>query len=157
MKKSLLLFFGAIIGGITLAQVDKSDWESGFPEGCTSITAGKLLKSYGWNDAGECLTIADPKEVWHLEIVGPGKDQVGAIWVAQRWGDMRKDVTDVWAPMQQQIFIETVAFENEMTAIQKKQNRIAKSTEFSIIWGDLVVDRAWRLGDLLWTLYDEKF
>lgn len=49
--------------------------------------AGELLAKYGWNDYGECLTIADPKEVWHLEIVGPGKDKVGAVWVAQRVPD----------------------------------------------------------------------
>jgi dipeptidase len=48
---------------------------------------GSLLKQYGWNDAGECLTIADKKEVWHLEIVGPGKGEVGAVWVAQRVPD----------------------------------------------------------------------
>jgi len=48
---------------------------------------GELLKEYGWNDAGECLTIADPEEVWHLEIVGPGKGKKGAIWVAQRVPD----------------------------------------------------------------------
>ncbi|MBP5563247.1 MAG: C69 family dipeptidase, partial [Bacteroidales bacterium] len=33
-------------------------------------TAGVLLKKYGWIDAGECLTIADKVEVWHLEILG---------------------------------------------------------------------------------------
>ena len=49
--------------------------------------AGELTKEYGWNDAGECLTIADKKEVWHFEIVGPGKGKVGAIWVAQRVPD----------------------------------------------------------------------
>ena len=49
--------------------------------------AGILLKTYGWNDAGECLTIADKNEVWHLEIVGPGKGKVGAVWVAQRVPD----------------------------------------------------------------------
>jgi dipeptidase len=49
--------------------------------------AGELMKTYGWNDAGECLTISDPKEVWHLEIVGPGKDKVGAVWAAQRVPD----------------------------------------------------------------------
>ncbi|NOQ26223.1 MAG: peptidase C69 [Bacteroidales bacterium] len=49
--------------------------------------AGELVKEYGWNDAGECLTIADPKEVWHFEIVGPGKDKVGGVWVAQRVPD----------------------------------------------------------------------
>jgi dipeptidase len=49
--------------------------------------AGELLESYGWNDYGECLTIADKKEVWHLEIVGPGKGEVGAVWAAQRVPD----------------------------------------------------------------------
>jgi dipeptidase len=50
-------------------------------------TGGELLKKHGWNDAGECLTIADTKEVWHMEIVGPGKGKTGAIWVAQRVPD----------------------------------------------------------------------
>ncbi len=49
--------------------------------------AGELLEEYGWNDYGECLTIADKKEVWHLEIVGPGTGKVGAVWVAQRVPD----------------------------------------------------------------------
>jgi len=49
--------------------------------------AGELLAKYGWNDYGECLTVADPKEVWHMEIVGPGKGKVGAVWAAQRVPD----------------------------------------------------------------------
>ncbi len=49
--------------------------------------AGELTAEYGWNDAGECLTIADKYEVWHFEIVGPGKGKTGAIWVAQRVPD----------------------------------------------------------------------
>ena len=49
--------------------------------------AGRLTKKYGWNDAGECLTIADTEEVWHFEIVGPGDGKVGAIWAAQRVPD----------------------------------------------------------------------
>ncbi|MCP4551777.1 MAG: dipeptidase [Bacteroidetes bacterium] len=49
--------------------------------------AGELTKKYGWNDAGEALTIADKNEVWHLEIVGPGKGKTGSIWVAQRVPD----------------------------------------------------------------------
>lgn len=50
-------------------------------------TADTLTKKYGWRDAGECLTIADRDEVWHLEIYGPGKDRKGALWVAQRVPD----------------------------------------------------------------------
>lgn len=49
--------------------------------------ADDLTNKYGWNDAGECLTIADPNEVWHFEIVGPGKGKVGAVWAAQRVPD----------------------------------------------------------------------
>jgi dipeptidase len=49
--------------------------------------AAELLGTYGWNDFGECLTISDPWEVWHLEIVGPGKGKTGAIWAAQRVPD----------------------------------------------------------------------
>ena len=47
----------------------------------------EVLKKYGWRDAGEVLTIADKNEVWHLEIYGPGKGRVGALWVAQRVPD----------------------------------------------------------------------
>lgn len=49
--------------------------------------ARDLTKKYGWNDYGECLTIADKKEVWHFEITGPGKGKVGSIWAAQRVPD----------------------------------------------------------------------
>ena len=61
-------------------------------ERCTTAreairTAGKLLAEYGWIDEGECLTIADKREVWHLEIVGPGKNKKGAVWAAQRVPD----------------------------------------------------------------------
>ena len=51
------------------------------------MMADELTHQYGWNDAGECLTIADKKEVWHFEILGPGKGKTGAIWVAQRVPD----------------------------------------------------------------------
>jgi len=49
--------------------------------------ADELTKKYGWNDYGEVLTISDPNEVWHFEILGPGKGKVGAVWAAQRVPD----------------------------------------------------------------------
>ena len=33
---------------------------------------GELIEKYGYGDWGECLTIADPKEVWHFEVFGEG-------------------------------------------------------------------------------------
>lgn len=49
--------------------------------------AGGLVKEYGYGDNGECLTIADPKEVWHFEIFGIGLREVGAVWAAVRIPD----------------------------------------------------------------------
>lgn len=47
----------------------------------------ELLEKYGWRDYGECLTIADPNECWYIEILGPGKDKIGATWAAVRIPD----------------------------------------------------------------------
>ena len=47
----------------------------------------ELTKEYGYADGGECITIADPDEVWCLEIMGEGKKKKGAIWAAQRVPD----------------------------------------------------------------------
>ena len=51
------------------------------------IIADELTRKYGWSDDGECLTISDKREVWHFEIVGPGKGKTGAVWAAQRVPD----------------------------------------------------------------------
>jgi len=51
------------------------------------MVADSITKQYGYIDGGECFTIADPNEVWHLEIIGPGKGKKGAVWVAQRVPD----------------------------------------------------------------------
>ncbi len=48
---------------------------------------GELIKEYGYGDSGECITIADPKEVWQMEILGEGPDKIGGVWAAQRIPD----------------------------------------------------------------------
>jgi len=48
---------------------------------------GGLIKEYGYGDWGECITIADKKEVWQLEIFGEGPDNIGGVWAAQRIPD----------------------------------------------------------------------
>lgn len=48
---------------------------------------GRLIKEYGYGDGGECITIADRKEVWQMEILGEGRDKIGGIWAAQRIPD----------------------------------------------------------------------
>lgn len=48
---------------------------------------GNLVKQYGYADWGECITIADKREVWQLEIFGGGPDEIGSVWAAQRIPD----------------------------------------------------------------------
>lgn len=48
---------------------------------------GELIEEHGWIDEGEALTIVDESEAWVMEIVGPGKGERGAIWVAKRVPD----------------------------------------------------------------------
>lgn len=48
---------------------------------------GELVKKYGYSDWGECITIADPKEVWQLEIFGAGPLEIGSVWAAARIPD----------------------------------------------------------------------
>lgn len=48
---------------------------------------GSLAEQYGYGDLAECITIADPKEVWQLEIAGSGPGKPSSLWVAQRIPD----------------------------------------------------------------------
>lgn len=48
---------------------------------------GQLVKQYGYGDSGECITIADKREVWHFEIFGAGPAEIGAVWAAVRIPD----------------------------------------------------------------------
>ncbi|MBN2207469.1 MAG: C69 family dipeptidase [Candidatus Aminicenantes bacterium] len=49
--------------------------------------AGALVKEHGYGDYGECITIADGKEVWQLEMFGAGPLEKGAVWAAARIPD----------------------------------------------------------------------
>ena len=48
---------------------------------------GELIKEHGYGDSGECLTIADPDEVWIFEVFGEGPDKIGGVWAAVRIPD----------------------------------------------------------------------
>lgn len=78
---------------------------------------------------------------------------------AQRWGDMRKDVAAVWIPWQNQLFQEQAEVERRALELLKKNPVEARTwlTKYSIEWGNKVIERAWKLGDELWTKYDEQF
>ncbi len=46
-----------------------------------------LMAKYGYYSEGESFSVADPNEVWIFEIIGKGKNNKGAVWVARRVPD----------------------------------------------------------------------
>lgn len=46
-----------------------------------------LVAEYGYASSGETFSIADPNEVWMMELIGKGKAEKGAVWVATRVPD----------------------------------------------------------------------
>eukprot|EP00033_Pygsuia_biforma_P000058 GCRY01000074.1.p1 GENE.GCRY01000074.1~~GCRY01000074.1.p1 ORF type:complete len:540 (+),score=128.67 GCRY01000074.1:55-1674(+) len=48
---------------------------------------GDLVATYGYASEGESFSIADPEEVWILELIGKGNGEKGAVWVAVRIPD----------------------------------------------------------------------
>lgn len=50
-------------------------------------TITDLVAEYGYRSSGESFSIADPNEVWILEMIGKGSGRKGAVWVALRVPD----------------------------------------------------------------------
>ncbi len=46
-----------------------------------------LVDKYGYCSSGETFSIADPNEIWIMEMIGKGPDIKGAVWVAMRMPD----------------------------------------------------------------------
>lgn len=46
-----------------------------------------LVANYGYCSEGESFSISDPNEVWIMEMIGKGKGEKGAVWVARKVPD----------------------------------------------------------------------
>ncbi|MEI6456739.1 MAG: C69 family dipeptidase [bacterium] len=48
---------------------------------------GDLVEKYGYASSGESFSVSDANEAWILELIGKGKTEKGAVWVAMRIPD----------------------------------------------------------------------
>ncbi|MFC1889215.1 C69 family dipeptidase [Thermodesulfobacteriota bacterium] len=46
-----------------------------------------LVAEYGYYSSGETFSIADPEEVWIMDMIGKGPENKGAVWVARKVPD----------------------------------------------------------------------
>ncbi|MDR2083677.1 MAG: C69 family dipeptidase [Bacteroidales bacterium] len=47
------------------------------------IVIAELMENYGYTSSGESFSLADPEEVWIMELIGKGEGEKGAVWVAR--------------------------------------------------------------------------
>jgi hypothetical protein len=66
-------------------------------------------------------------------------------------------VDAVFVPMQQELFKNQAVFEKEVLEISNQKKRKKILTEYTIEHAEQAVKKAWKLGDDIWTKYDELF
>jgi dipeptidase len=121
--------------------------------------ADELLAKYGYNDAGECLSIADPKEVWMFEVVGPGQGRLGAVWAAQRVPDDAVSINGNSARIRQIDLKDSSNFMASKNVFSRAEElglwdpKSGVPFEFCYVYGDRTSmwarRREWRVFDLL--------
>jgi len=72
---------------------------------------------------------------------------------------MRHDVAARWGLLQTEMFKNQKGTEEKALELHRENSAKAAEylTGYSIKWAQKIVDEAWKLGDYLWTKYDEKF
>lgn len=93
-----------------------------------------LVAEYGYCSGGESFSIADPYEVWIMEMIGKGPGNKGAVWVAMRMPD------DCVSAHANQARITTIPFEDRVNCMysedivafaREKGYFSGKNTDFS--------------------------
>ena len=85
-----------------------------------------LVNEYGYASEGESFSFGDPNEVWIMDLIGKGKGQKGANWVAVRIPD------NAIAAHANQARITTLPI-NAKSKLTKEQKRIAKKLNCNMV------------------------
>jgi dipeptidase len=132
------------IGGLVWLALDNIATSIYIPVYCSALDLPETYKTDGR------ITGFSEKSAWWAF------NRLGTL-TAQRWGDMRHDVDSVWIPKQKFLFDDQSRLEADAIDIKTKTERAKYLTKYTMKWANDVVEEAWKLGDFLWTKYDEKF
>lgn len=95
-----------------------------------------LVEEYGYYSSGESFSIADPNEVWILELIGKGEGEKGAVWVAKRIPD------GYISGHANQARITTFPLENKLSSITSKQFDRIQEPSVEVIYAHDVISFA---------------
>lgn len=99
-----------------------------------------LVAKYGYYSEGESFSIADKDEAWILEMIGKGKDNLGAVWVARRIPD------GYVSGHANQARITTFPLDNGKTSITDKEMDKIFNPEVSTVYSSDVISFARNMG-----------
>jgi len=76
-----------------------------------------------------------------------------------RYQDMAPIVTEVWQPIEEELFAKQAEVEQKALDLFKQDPALAEAflTEYSLGWADKTAERYWRLGDQLWVRFNNWF
>ena len=97
----------------------------------------ELTSLYGYPSDGESFSIADPEEVWIMELIGKGKEK-GIVWVARR-------IPDGYVSghaNQARITTFPLAKKNKTSVTSKNMNKFLKDKNIDCIYADDVISFA---------------
>jgi len=135
------------IGGVTWLAMDNVATSVYIPVYCSATDLAEAYKVPGRPNG------YNSKSAWWAF------NRLGTL-AAQRWGDMRYDVMNVFDPIQKELFNAQMSIEAEALKLYnegKNEEMIEFLTMYTMKWGHKVVEEAWKTGDMLWTKYDELF
>ena len=112
---------------------------------------GELVANYGYVSEGESFSICDTEEVWILEMIGKGKANKGAVWVARR-------IPDGYVSghaNQARITTFPLAKKNKTSITFKQIDKLFKDSNIDCVYADDVISFAKEMK--LYNGPDEKF
>ncbi len=99
-----------------------------------------LVAKYGYYSEGESFSISDKNEAWILEMIGKGKNQLGAVWVARRIPD------GYVSGHANQARITTFPLANGKTSITSKDIDKIDNKDVNTVYADDVITFARQMG-----------